>query len=1008
MTADPGTGGSTWEDDGLMSVVEDAEQIEPHGDPSDETAASDDVEDLEPLRDDRPVRRAVDALVVAGSALFVFVQLHPGLIIADTTPAGGDMGAHVWAFGYLRDVLLPDLRLSGWTPDWYAGFPAFHFYMVVPFLGMVVLNAGFSGVAALVPAAGSLALAYRAWGRRIPAVAGVAAGIGLVALIGGVWFSFGTGYRLLLMVVASGVAVAGLAAPTARSGSRRRTFLLVLAIVIALGGIALPYGVSFKLISISGVVAMPVAAYLFGRLARLPFPTPALLSVAVLAFLFDTNFTIYGGNIASTMAGEFAFSISLALALAYLGVLVHGLRTGTHRATAAVLLALVGLCHLIPAFFALAATAVLLLVHVVAEAPVGPGRPRVRARVTALLACAAVVACGALALVLGLGSLAPVVAVSAVVIAIIAILWWARLGPEQPEVSADGADAEDSDATGRFVLSRTWWLLSMGVVGGLLAMWWVLPFFWRRTYLNDMGWGKIGVHTDGVAIWDWFANTIWPELVHPDLVVFAALALVGAVLSLAFRHRIGSALVILGILLAAAFVFVPQGRLWNARLLPFWYLVIYLLAAVAVGEVVRAVAQVVAARPERPVRWITWVSAPLALLVLGSILGAQLRNLPGGRTNDDGTYRAVASVGIPGVFSVDVPDWMAVDVSGSNLVAGWSRWNYTGYEGKDAYPEYRDIVTTMAEVGEDHGCGMSLWEYNQDLNEYGTPMALMLLPHWTDGCIGSMEGLYFEASSTTPFHFLMQSELSASPSRAQRDMPYRELDMTAGVEHMQLMGVRYYLAKTAEANAAAAGHPDLDPVAASGPWVVYRVADSPMVTAVENEPAVTTASEAQATWLGCSEGEPPCPGVALEWFQDPSTRDVLLAAGGPDDWQRVDPGQQPEVRPVTPAAVGDVEVGRDGISFTVDRPGTPVLVKQSYFPTWTAQGAEGPWRVAPNLMLVVPTDTEVSLHYQRTALDWLAILLSLMGVVLAVALARRGPVAVRRLRDDESDLAPRS
>src|SRR3546814_11144499 len=67
------------------------------------------------------------------------------------------------------------------------------------------------------------------------------------------------------------------------------------------------------------------------------------------------------------MAGEFSSSISLALAILYRGVLVHGLRTGSHRATAAVLLALVGLCHLIPAFFALGATAVLLVVHLLAE-----------------------------------------------------------------------------------------------------------------------------------------------------------------------------------------------------------------------------------------------------------------------------------------------------------------------------------------------------------------------------------------------------------------------------------------------------------------------------------------------------------------------------------------------------------------------------------------------------------------------------------------------------------------
>ena len=97
-----------------------------------------------------------------------------------------------------------------------------------------------------------------------------------------------------------------------------------------------------------------MCAYAFGRLADLPFPGPALLSVASVLFLFDRNFTIYGGNVASTLAGEFAFSISLSLALLYLGVVIQGLRTGEHRALAAVLLALTGLCHLIPAFFALA------------------------------------------------------------------------------------------------------------------------------------------------------------------------------------------------------------------------------------------------------------------------------------------------------------------------------------------------------------------------------------------------------------------------------------------------------------------------------------------------------------------------------------------------------------------------------------------------------------------------------------------------------------------------------
>ena len=91
-------------------------------------------------------------------------------------------------------------------------------------------------------------------------------------------------------------------------------------LAIALLSFVIPYGIAFKLVAISGVVTLPVAAWAFGRLTRLPFPTPPLLAVAATVFLFDRSFSIYGGNIASTLAGEFAFSISLSFAVLYLGV----------------------------------------------------------------------------------------------------------------------------------------------------------------------------------------------------------------------------------------------------------------------------------------------------------------------------------------------------------------------------------------------------------------------------------------------------------------------------------------------------------------------------------------------------------------------------------------------------------------------------------------------------------------------------------------------------------------
>jgi hypothetical protein len=100
---------------------------------------------------------------------------------------------------------------------------------------------------------------------------------------------------------------------------------------------------------------------------------------------------------------------------------------------------------------------------------------------------------------------------------------------------------------------------------------------------------------------------------------------------------------------------------------------------------------------------------------------------------------------------------------------------------------------------------------------------------------------------------------------------------------------------------------------------------------------------------------------------------------------------------VSPTTVTDVVTTTDKISFTVKDTGRPVLVKTSYFPNWEATGAQGPFRVAPNLMVVIPTRHDVTLHYGRTGVDWLGIFLTLTGIGLAVAMwrARRLPIPPR-------------
>ena len=130
-------------------------------------------------------------------------------------------------------------------------------------------------------------------------------------------------------------------------------------------------------------------------------------------------------------------------------------------------------------------------------------------------------------------------------------------------------------------------------------------------------------------------------------------------------------------------------------------------------------------------------------------------------------------------------------------VTDWAQWNYSGYERKSGWAELHDgIVATLDRVDRRYGCGRAMWEYSSDLNRFGTPEALMDLPMWTGGCIDSMEGLLFESAATHPLPLPGPGGAICSPDDAMVALPYGPLDVTLGVQHLQLLGVRYFLASS--------------------------------------------------------------------------------------------------------------------------------------------------------------------------------------------------------------------
>jgi len=769
--------------------------------------------------------------VVVGVTLVALSQLHPSLLLANTTTAGGDTGAHVILPAFMKSHLLTHGQLTGWDPDWYDGFPVYTFYFPLPGLITVLFNAVVS------------------------------------------------------------------------------------------------YDVAFKLVTVLGTLTLPVCAWAFGRLARLRDPIPAGLAAGTLPFLFEPSFSIYGGNILSTLAGEFSYSLSLSFALLFLGVVAAGLRTGRHRALAAALFAATLLCHLIPALFAAIGMGVWLLL----DADVTRG------------------------LRMGVG-------------ARLARRRWSR---------------------------RLWWAVVAGAIGLGLTAWWLVPFATGQAFTTDMGYTKV------------FG---FPHLLFPASARWVMAAdVVGVVAMIIRRSRPALFICVMGAISAAILCLDPTPKLYNVRFLPLWFLCMYLLAGYALGEVVAGAARW--NRRRRMDQWVTVVKDRF-----GSWKGVAWQ--PGVRisrfrrptpsTNAPGAvvgpFIALAAACLAVVPPLVLPAATLQQVGvtvGANQPSAWAEWNYSGYERKPDFPEYKAVIQMMAKVGLDQGCGRSMWEYDPSLNRFGTTMALMLLPYWTGGCIDSMEGLLFESSSTTPFHFINQNELSVTPSDAVVGLPYGGLNVPLGIEHLQQLGVKYFLASSTTVEEAAAVDPDLTEIASTGPWTtnyngealnttwkVYEVRDSALVQPLANRPVV---------WNGVGAGQTSWLAPAVSWYDHPARWSVVPAADGPSSWTRVPIGDKSPPAVAEPkVVVSHIAQSDDSVSFHVDRVGVPVEVKVSYFSNWRATGADGPWRVAPNLMVVVPTSHDVVLHYSSTTSDKAGELVSLVALVAAIALAIAGRRSRRR------------
>lgn len=116
-------------------------------------------------------------------------------------------------------------------------------------------------------------------------------------------------------------------------------------VIAALLDLVLPFDLALKLVTVLGVLALPVCAFVGARAMRLRWPGPLLVGIAAVVFLFDRSHTMWGVNVYSTLAGMIANSLSFALMLLAVGAATVDADRGRCRVRTVVLFTLLAASH---------------------------------------------------------------------------------------------------------------------------------------------------------------------------------------------------------------------------------------------------------------------------------------------------------------------------------------------------------------------------------------------------------------------------------------------------------------------------------------------------------------------------------------------------------------------------------------------------------------------------------------------------------------------------------------
>lgn len=283
-----------------------------------------------------------------------------------------------------------------------------------------------------------------------------------------------------------------------------------------------------------------------------------------------------------------------------------------------------------------------------------------------------------------------------------------------------------------------------------------------------------------------------------------------------------------------------------------------------------------------------------------------------------------------------------------------------------------DAYDSLIRALSDNGPGRVHWEWRHRERELlGGDVSLARLPEAVTGSRSTV-GLWMESSLMSPAYMYLLGSISWDSTT----WMLRRLVAPVGRDGarlrtlVRLLGVDQLVTFSAEAAAWAESDPGaLTPIEHGPQWSLWRTDGGALVEPLARIPTVLRPQDDWNThvarWLTQSTD-------TSSWQIYPIGRTRL-----PADF----------VVPAFGARIVSAQLAHRRVSFRTTAPGVPHLIRVAYFPNWRTRDALGPFKAVPGFMIVVPHREDVEITFERTWVEYVGAIVSILSLVLVAGLA---------------------